>query len=162
MKVKTYVVIISEQFPKTHISAGQPTEFEKGIRTGCKIHTIRNNVELWAKRITEVAEGRAILCVRKWSGKPYASKQVKLFQFGKDDGVGLQVATPLNDGCAFVRSLNSSEPGQYISLTRLADNDGLNRANFDDWFKGWSSGDKAIIHFTSWRYTEKQAFVSCA
>lgn len=56
-KKKTYVLMLSELFPKTHNKAGMPTEFKEKVLNKKKIHTIRANFPLWEKRIKEVQEG---------------------------------------------------------------------------------------------------------
>lgn len=76
-KKKTYVLMLSEFFPKTHNKAGMPTEFKEKVLNKKKIHTIRANFPLWEKRIKEVQEGRAVLSIRQWTGEPYRSKQVE-------------------------------------------------------------------------------------
>ena len=185
--MKTYVLTVSRYFPKTHKRAGEPTHFVEKLLVGqydknkdfylqdtnadfdreiffeCrnpKIHTIRQNVELWKKRISEIQKGNAILSIRYWSGKPYNSKQVEICQLDKDSGIGIQTVyfdtvrlcerkeTPLT---AVVY-----EPFKYKfnpHLSDLAKNDGLSVEDFQDWFKRPSLlGDFAIIHFTSFRY----------
>lgn len=57
-KKKTYILMLSEFFPKTHNKAGMPTEFKEKVLNKKKIHTIRANFPLWEKRIKEVQEGR--------------------------------------------------------------------------------------------------------
>lgn len=111
--MKTYVLTVSRYFPTTHKRKGERTSFvckilhainfdEAGnglykicsneCETSCfrrlidpKIHTIRANYDLWAKRIKEVQEGKAILSIRYWSGKPYHKDengigQVEIYQ----------------------------------------------------------------------------------
>lgn len=134
--MKTYVLIISQKFPKTHKKSGKATYFQINIKEKIKIHTIRKNCQLWEKRIKEVEKGNAVLSVRVWTGLPYRSKQREIFQFTKNDGVGIE---KLDYGI-----------GNYPDL---AYNDGLLRQDFSDWFK---DADKtkplAIIHFTPFRY----------
>lgn len=132
--MKTHVLILSEYFPKTHPKAGLETYFFESILHKVKKHTIRENFDYWEPKIKEVQEGKAVLSLRKWTGKPYNSKQVEVFRLTKEDGVGIE------------------ETAKYPS-TDLAQNDGLEMADFMDWFKGsdWSQ-TKAIIHFTPFRY----------
>ena len=47
--MKTYVLTLSQNFPKTHKRAGEETNFVNKIFDGSKIHTIRSNYELWEK-----------------------------------------------------------------------------------------------------------------
>ena len=81
--MKTYVLIISESYPETHPKTGKKTHFKQQIESGLKIHTIRGNYDVWKKRIDEINKGNAYLSVRKWTGKPYCSKQEELFTFDK-------------------------------------------------------------------------------
>ena len=89
-KIKTYVITVSEFFPKTHNKSGLPTGFIDKIGSKIKKHTIRGNYELWKKRIDEIQKGNAVLSVRYWTGKPYNSKQKEVYVFGKDSGIGIQ------------------------------------------------------------------------
>lgn len=96
--MKTYVITLSQVFPTWHKRAGEPTKFRAAFLSGqtcskckkrnpamctgecfsgLKIHTIRANYPLWLKRITEVQQGKAVLSVRQWSGKPYRSPQIE-------------------------------------------------------------------------------------
>ena len=103
--MKTYVITLSKTFPKGHIRAGEPTNFAHLLGNGLnltddglqlckhKIHTIRGNYPLWARRIAEVERGEACLSIRQWADKPYRSTQVEIARLGKDDGVGIQKLT---------------------------------------------------------------------
>ena len=146
-KIKTYVIIISEKFPKTHPKAGCITDFELAINHKLKIHTIRLNFTFWEKRIAEVQAGRAYLSIRKWSGKPYASPQIELFKFDKSHGVGIEKLTPTVLGW-FVDDFDSN-----YETSDFAMNDGLTKESFEKWFKKVKMDDDlAIIHFTNFRY----------
>jgi hypothetical protein len=113
-----------------------------------KIHTIRSNYELWANRISEIQEGKAILSIRYWSGKPCNSKQVEICRLGKDSGIGVQklefvqhLIYPIIDGIERGYSLD------------MASNDGLSVEDFAEWFKNYDlTKPMAIIHFTQYRY----------
>lgn len=163
--MKTHVLIISITFPKIHKRAGEETNFIDKIQIGLdigeycnlpfppydpKLHTIRGNYELWAKRIKEVQEGKAILSLRYWSGKPYNSKQFEFCKLDKDSGIGIQkidfstdyLYTVLIDGKRFP-----------FSHDMIAEHDGLTENDFEEWFKGYDlSKPMAIIHFTKFRY----------
>ena len=58
-KIKTYVLTVSEFFPKTHNKSGLPTGFIDKIGSKIKKHTIRGNYPLWKKRIDEIQKGNA-------------------------------------------------------------------------------------------------------
>ena len=166
--MKTYVITLSQVFPTWHKRAGEPTKFRAAFLSGqtcskckkrnhamctsecfsgLKIHTIRANYPLWLKRITEVQQGKAVLSVRQWSGKPYQSKQVEIARLTAEDGVGIQ-ELKLTD-----LSKPTTINGQRIELPLLAKNDGL---GFNDWFYWFEKYDLskplAIIHFTKFRY----------
>lgn len=175
--MKTYVLTVSRYFPTTHKRKGEPTCFVEKIYSGqklygmcdecshydcfhCeiglnpKIHTIRSNYELWAKRIKEVQEGKAIISIRYWSGKPYNSKQVEVCQLDKDSGCGVQELW-FKKQSLHLPTIDTNSSGFYVvpELNTLAKNDGLSLEDFKEWFKGYDlSKPMAIIHFTSFRY----------
>lgn len=163
--MKTYVLIISRTFPKTHMRNGDRTYFaikimlalnqqnseiieEYGADLIPKLHTIRGNYDFWAKRIKNVQEGKAILSLRYWSGKPYNSKQIEVCQLDKDSGVGVQELSMVN-GLPFP-IIDGVERG-YV--TDIPQNDGLSPEDFKEWFKKYDRLEPmAIIHFTKFRY----------
>ena len=143
MKLKTYIITLSKKFLQGHPRAGQPTNFRESFEQGLKIHTIRCNYDLWAKRLDEVIAGRAVLSVRQWSGKPYGSKQEPPIRIlTKEDGVGYQKIT--HDELFF---------DSLLFDQNVAYHDGLNRTDFYNWFDHEKIEDPyIIIHFTSLRY----------
>lgn len=157
--MKTYVIMLSEKFPKGHKKAGIPTEFAKlfniGISTPAyalhlrkrKIHTIRANYTLWEQRISEIQAGRAVLSVRRWEGKPYRSKQVEIGVLTAKDGVGVQMLKMI----ALFRPAIIN--GHKVELPVLAANDGLSFNDWYEWFKAYDLNKPlAIIHFSEFRY----------
>lgn len=149
-KIKTYVITLSKTFMKGHPKAGQPTSFREKFLKGKKIHTIRGNYELWAKRIKEVQEGKAIISVRDWSEKAYRSPQVIIKDLTANDGVGCQKLT--FEDCRFEAQLVDGNYC-YTVLETPAKNDGLSFDDFKAWFKSYTlSEPMAIIQFTGFRY----------
>lgn len=147
-KIKTYVLTISEYFPKTHNRSGQPTNFFKSIDHQIKLHTIRGNYPLWKKRIEEVQAGNAVLSIRRWTGKPYKSPQEEVYQIDKYSGIGVQELI-------FYQAdiITPAVNGNVLSILELSENDGLIWVDFKEWFKNYDlSEPMAIIHFTSFRY----------
>jgi hypothetical protein len=144
--MKTYVLTVSEYFPKTHIKAGQETNFINLIAKWAKIHTIRGNYELWAKRAEKINKGEAVLSVRCWTGKPYNSKQREVFVFKK-----IAVEKVQFDALGwFINDIDSD-----YKLSDFAKNDGLSVEDFKAWFKGQDFAEpKAIIHFSNFRYAK--------
>ena len=151
--MKTYVLILSHSFPANHAMHGKPTYFrEKFLGTPGmlrKLHTIRANYTLWAKRIAEVQRGEAVLSVREWTDAPYRSKQKELARLTHEDGIGIQ--------CLNITNLYGCDryivDGYDVALSHLATNDGLSPDDWLDWFKGYDkSKNLAIIHFTKFRY----------
>lgn len=141
--MKTYVLTVSKNFPATHPRKGEPTDFIQKIISGEKIHTIRNNVELWTSRAKAVNEGKAILSIRQWSGKPYRSKQVEVGQYTE---IGIQtVAVSLFGNITVGKD-------RRVTLYSLSTNDGLSIEDFSSWFGVWGNKSKVIIHFTDFRY----------
>lgn len=150
--MKTYVLIVSKTFPKTHARAGKSTGFVENINklfTGdCKkIHTIRSNYDLWSNRAKEINAGKAVLSIRYWSDKPYRSKQIEICKLTK---VGVE---KLSEPDNFLRALVEDKP---IEWGVVAENDGLNFIDFCEWFKTRQKEPMAIIHFTNFRYSNKQ------
>lgn len=174
--MKTYVLTVSRVFPCTHKRKGEETNFIEKISpvfcmaySSCshhdcghceftiypKIHTIRSNkngtsYERWSKKVKEIQEGKAILSIRYWSGKPYNSKQVEICQLDKDSGIGVQMIDFSDDYLYTVRV-----DGKRISFSceMVAEHDGLSESDFEEWFKGYDfSKPMAIIHFTKFRY----------
>ena len=170
---KTYVLTVSRNFPTTHPRKGEKTEFVLKIQNGLgitckncrevsrfdgdccgylpgqkgeKLHTIRANYDFWKKRIDEVNEGKAILSLRYWTGKPYCSKQEEFARLDKDSGIGVQ---KLEDPTNFVFA---PIDGKTINWDEVAKNDGLSFNDFCEWFKVRKNSPMAIIHFTNFRY----------
>lgn len=179
---KAYVLMLSEVFPKTHNKAGMPTGFKVKFSlgqgcpdcnetqdlsfehisncTGCmrtflfpKLHTIRANYPLWGKRISDIQAGKAVLSVRQWNGKPYRSKQVEIARLTADNGIGIQKLSFYKDKDG-VPSLKFFDiDGKYIDREILANNDGLSKEDWQEWFSCYDlSKPMAVIHFTKFRY----------
>ena len=148
----TYVLTVSEFFPKTHIKGGLPTGFINSIINNTKKHTIRGNYDLWAKRFDKINRCEACLSIRYWSGKPYNSPQIEVFKLDKTDDIGIQkilfddyLYSCLIDGKRF-----------SVSSECIAENDGLTPSDFEQWFKGYDfNKEMAIIQFTEFRYLTK-------
>lgn len=180
-KIKTYVLMLSEFFPKAHRKAGMVTCFKyelylgQGNNLDCatpqglsgfnlsnckncigktkKLHTIRANYPLWKKRIKEIQEGHAVLSIRQWSGNPYRSKQVEIARLTAKDGVGIQKLSfdKDKDGVSSFKFFDID--GRCFDRKTLANNDGLSLEDWCDWFRGYDlSKPLAIIHFTKFRY----------
>lgn len=147
-KLKTYVLTVSQVFPSYHPQKGNPTNFPLSILGLTKLHTIRQNYDLWKKRIDEVNAGKAVLSVRFWDGKPYKDKQVEFQLFDKDSGIGIEKLT----GMCFVKNTAFIEGTKDRHLEAVADNDGLTLQQFKDWFVKPNAEPMAIIHFTDFRY----------
>jgi hypothetical protein len=148
--MKTFVLTVSKEFPKTHAKAGKDTRFVQNISKlfsveNTKIHTIRGNFDLWFKRAKEINEGKAILSIRYWSGKPYNSKQVEICKLEK---IGIE---KLEDPANFVFA---PIEGKAINWDEVAKNDGLSFEDFCEWFKVRTNNPMAIIHFTNFRYNQ--------
>lgn len=149
MKEKTFVLTVSQYFPQTHPRKGEVTGFIPAIHSGHKIHTIRANFEHWADRVEEINEGRAALSVRVWNGKPYRSKQREVLKYY---GLGIE-RLEFHPGKSFSPYVTNGENYVDVSTFELARNDGLERKDFLDWFRGYDlSKPMAIIHFTHFRY----------
>ena len=162
--MKTYVLMLSKVFPATHPRAGQPTGFfdkfmagqadsRKGWLVSPKLHTIRANYALWAKRIAEVQRGEAVLSVRQWLGRPYMSKQVTIATLTADNGVGIQLLRFHQDADGISGWQQFDIDGHYNNIINVANNDGLTYLDWRRWFKSYDlTKPLAVIHFTPFRY----------
>ena len=145
--MKTYVITLSRNFLAYHKRAGEETHFKEKFQSGEKLHTIRANYPLWERRIKEVQDGRAILSIRQWTGKPYRSKQVEIATLTAESGVGIQLMKLTND---FAECIVDDHHHSYVAV---AMNDGLHPTDWIDWFSSYHfSKPMAIIHFTKFRY----------
>ena len=160
-KMKTYVLILSKTFPKTHSRAGGLTYFRNNFEIGqlstrglhSKLHTIRPFYRRWEKRIKDVQEGKAVLSIREWTGKPYSSKQEEIAQLTAADGVGIQRLTFDKDKDGVHNMAYGVVNGKDVDTTELADHDGLCKNDWLDWFRNADKTEPlAIIHFTKFRY----------
>lgn len=153
--MKTYVITLSQNFPAMHKQAGKPTHFKEKFLRGEKIHTIRANYPLWEKRIKEVQDGRAVLSVRQWTGKPYRSKQVEITTLTAEDEIGVQTAR-IVAGIYLKIIFGENFEHYFVSeeeRTLLAKNDGLSLEDWKEWFRSYDiTNPLAIIHFTKFRY----------
>ena len=164
--MKTYVITLSRHFLANHKRAGEETHFKEKFILGqgltdydtpsmAKIHTIRANYPLWEKRIKEVQEGRAVLSIRPWTGKPYRSKQVEIAMLTAENGVGVQKARIMPEA-NFLIAIDENYD-KYLctadEIEKIAQNDGLSIEDWKEWFRGYDlSKPLAIIHFTKFRY----------
>ena len=182
MIMETYVLTLSAAFPKTHSNRIYPTYFKERflLGQGCpdcaipqdlsgenisncnscvracflvKLHTIRANYPLWEKRTKEIQEGRAVLSIRQWAGKPYRSKKVEIGRLTADNGIGIQKLSFHNDKDGVPSLKYFDIDGKYIDGEILANNDGLSKEYWQEWLRGYDlSKPLAIIHFTNFRY----------
>ena len=123
-KKQTVVLMVAKNFLNYHSEAGKPTNFERSIREGTKIHTIRSNFKEWNKRIEKIKNEKAVLSVRQWLGIPYRTPQIKLFEF---EEVGIQQLEFI-DGKLIVDGKTE------VAIETLARNDGLTLEEFSEWF----------------------------
>lgn len=131
-----------------------------------KLHTIRAG-DYWRKVVDKVNTGSHYLSVRTWNGRPYVDKgQTEIAQFHQ---LGYQHIEIDVTGRKPVVTIDGVERISSI-LTSIAENDGLNRDDFNAWFGiayGYQKPDGqwvtayrkkpykfsgGIIHFTDLRY----------
>ena len=127
----------------------EATKFHK------KLHTIRANYDLWAKRFEQVKRGEACISVREWTGKPYRSPQVEITRLTQEHGIGLQKldAIKASEAGYVDYKLLSFKKHKRVTYEELAPNDGLTLEDFREWFKDCDPAKPmAIIHFTKFRY----------
>ena len=162
--MKTYIITLSRHFLANHKLAGEETHFKEKFLLGqgltdydtpslAKLHTIRANYPLWEKRIKEIQEGRAVLSIRQWAGKPYRSKKVEIGRLTADNGIGIQKLSFHNDKDGVPSLKYFDIDGKYIDGEILANNDGLSKEYWQEWLRSYDlSKPMAIVHFTKFRY----------
>lgn len=174
-KLIHYKLPVSRTYPAYHLRSGEKTNFVEKISNnsniwigsesvrllsvaefGYKIHTIRNNFELWEKRMKKVQEGKAVIDLFYWvlPGGRFTKNNAK-FVFAtldKDSGCGLQ-KIDFVDTYDTERICAPFVNTRILDLTQLAANDGLSFDNFLYWFRKYDlTKPMAIIHFTEFRY----------
>ena len=161
-KIKTYNIMLSRVFPKTHPRAGEDTGFKPKVFASfnnmpCylkKLHTIRANYPLWKERFDEVQRGEAIINLRQWLGEPYRSKTVLIKTLTADDGIGLQRLDFKMPDHGDLTFYVIDESMVFTTGKVLSHNDGLELQDWLDWFSDYDQTQPlAIIHFTPFRYT---------
>ena len=161
-KIKTYNIMLSRVFPKTHPRAGEDTGFKPKVFASfnnmpCylkKLHTIRANYPLWKERFDEVQRGEAVINLRQWLGEPYRSKTVLLKTLTADDGIGLQRLDFKMPDHGDLPFYVIDESMVFTTGKELSHNDGLELQDWLDWFRDYDQKQPlAIIHFTPFRYT---------
>jgi hypothetical protein len=146
---KVVVLMVAKNFLENHPKSGQSTGFVQNLEKlkyheGTKIHTIRKNYNYWAEKASQVNEGKAVLSIRYWSGRPRHSEQVEICRLGK---MGLQKLTDPSN------TLYATINNWPVRWECLAQNDGLSLEDFKAWFKNYPKTEPmAIIHFTQFRY----------
>lgn len=161
-KIVTYVLMLSECFPKGHLREGQPTGFREAFlkgqdspdQDGAKLHTLRKNIALWERRARKINDGLAVLSLRQWSGKPYG-KGSHQTEIGRLTRLGIQhVALGVVEKKPFACVRRDDLKGTMVAVSTLASHDGLSEEDFRSWFRltDGSSFHGGILHFTDFRY----------
>lgn len=149
MSLPIVVITVSKQFFKGHPKAGQDTDFKQKIIDKIKQHTIRLDEKgYWLKAISKVARGEAVLSIRQWSGKPYASKQEEVCVLTAEDGVDcvqVEISNP------WVNIPSECLTASHELSRDIAENDGLTPGDFWAWF-GTNRTRATLIYFTKMRY----------
>lgn len=160
------VLTISKKFFSGHPYAGDATNFATKFLEGSKIHTCRENFEYWEKQIAKLRANEGFLSLRQWSGKSYCSKQEIVKDIpGAECGVQ-KLTLRFEYEFTELRNVLAYVDGRLIDLFSLAQNDGLSRNEYINWFR--PAFDKlmkkstspnpvfekeyALIHFTNFRY----------
>ena len=175
-KVKIYVLLLSSRFPAYHPKAGQPTGFEDALRRGIqrmrcreqhecigcgecvgriKKHTIRGNAAFWERCAQKVNKGEAIISLRQWSGKPYASSQIEIVQLTSLHVQRVTLGLSDSDHRTPFAYADRNGVKKFVSVTRLAENDALEPSDFMSWFQLHRRKEPyhgVILHFTDMRY----------
>ena len=150
---KKVIVLMSRVFPLNSSRAGEKTGFKESIVEGRKIHTIRDNFAVWAKKLDAIKKGDHVLSVRQWSGRPYNSPQVEILR--TKEHIGYQPITIRYDhkNNFIVAKVGNA----FVPINTLAKNDGLSVEDFKEWIFGKNPQESKlfkgiVIHFTPFRY----------
>lgn len=149
-KTKVAVLTLSQQYQKGHPKEGLPTEFVEKLKAGVKLHTIRSNYGLWAKRAEQINAGKMELSIRVWSGKPYRSQQIEVARLTK---LGVQRVCITRMGADHEPAVEID--GRIIDrgASMLSKNDGLEYWDWFSWFlKSTTQFEGVILQFTNMRY----------
>ena len=139
-KPKVYVLMLSKYYPEWHSCKGNKTHFYDKVMAGVKLNTYRVCSENWKNKAFEVYNENAVISVRQWSGKPYASKQIELFKLGHNTKFNFCVIKK-NDEYADKFTISTTkvlddipEISALTDCERLAREDGLTERQFCEWF----------------------------
>lgn len=168
-KIVTYFLMVSKTFPATHPRRGDLTHFREQILRNCigekhisgscdpfiivdglkfstpKIHTIRENYDLWARRAEKINAGQAVLSLRQWTGKPYRSKQKEFLRLSKIYVQEFKIITgSVAPGIPPSRAVFIDR--RIKNIHEVSQNDGLSVDDFCKWFKKDMEG--VVIHFS--------------
>lgn len=155
-------IVVSKAYPKVHKRHGEQTHFATKLVNGEKLHTIRNNYDLWAVNAEKMKTGNYVLSVRQWSGVPRRSKQCEIYH--TDEEIGVEHITMMYS--ADDDSIAVCVEDRYLSedeIAQLAKNDGTDVDDFKDWFfckqrnKQDATFNGVIVHFTPLRYATRCA-----
>lgn len=156
-RAKTIVLMLSKTFPRKHRSAGKKTNFQRSLKEGKKIHTIRSGYEAWKHNIEKIQNGNFFLSLRQWVDVPYRSKQEEIKELKNSVGYE-RISMQYNPETGIVKAIINGK--QYLDVTKIAENDGLKWDDFIDCFFGQGTGrtlfQGVIVHFTDFRYTNNQ------
>lgn len=153
---KKIIITLSRVFPITHSRRGEPTGFKEKLAQGKKIHTIRENYDLWKLNSEKIERGNFYLSVRQWSAKPYNSPQVEIKRIFEPIGIQRIELKYHADNDTITAKIDGRE-WLDADCYEIAKNDGLSIPDFKEWFFGREpKEDKVfrgvIIHFTDFRY----------
>jgi hypothetical protein len=144
---KIYQLYLAKNYLSTHPKKGRPTNFLEAVKQGKKKHTIRGNYTYWDKIVKQVNESKAVLSVRQWTGKPYYSSPVEVFQVHKItiEPVHFEKPSKANPRkVAFITIAGVKKTG--VEFDKVARNDGFDLVeDFLDWFP--YEFDGCILHF---------------
>lgn len=144
---KTFVIFLAKNYLSNHPKKGQFTHFLQAVKDGKKKHTIRGNYDYWENIVKQVNASEAIISVRQWSGRPYHSSPVEVFQLHEAEIERVHFERPTKQQprkVAFIKIGDVKKTG--ADFDKVARNDGF---NYVDDFMAWFPPvfDGGIIHF---------------
>jgi hypothetical protein len=131
MEKQVYVLTVSNYFPNYPRNRGENTGIEDKIKNGIKIHELRSDYFMWKKRIDDVNARRAILSIRRWSGKPYQNRQIEIMQLEKA-GIQMLTNSKNRDGSTSYWRV-TVDNNQFVDFITLSKNEGKPAEEWRNW-----------------------------
>lgn len=149
--MKNFVIMLNKRFPKDKVyfeHTSIATNYQELIAADSKIHIVKQNFAIWAKKVREINSGKAVLSLRYTDGSNNSkdAKQVEFLRFS-GGAVGVEKLVYKYPNKVFINDIE-------VDLEILCLNEGLTIERFKDLYKLNGSYPMALIHLTPFRYAD--------